>query len=131
MEIVQLVGLGLIATFLALVVKEQKPAFAFLLTMFVGAFIFLFLIDEIAVMIEMISQLAESANIHMVYLQTILKIIGIAYITEFGAQIAKDAGQSSIASKIELAGKIFILVLAIPIIKAVIEMILSLLPMSG
>ncbi|ALA54620.1 stage III sporulation protein AD [Niallia circulans] len=99
--------------------------------MFVGAFIFLFLIDEIAVMIEMISQLAESANIHMVYLQTILKIIGIAYITEFGAQIAKDAGQSSIASKIELAGKIFILVLAIPIIKAVIEMILSLLPMSG
>ncbi|PAD19501.1 stage III sporulation protein AD [Shouchella clausii] len=131
MEIVQLVGLGLIATFLALVVKEQKPAFAFLLTMFVGAFIFLFLIDEIAVMIEMISQLAKSANIHMVYLQTILKIIGIAYITEFGAQIAKDAGQSSIASKIELAGKIFILVLAIPIIKAVIEMILSLLPMSG
>ncbi|WP_139365615.1 stage III sporulation protein AD [Shouchella patagoniensis] len=128
MEIVQLVGLGLIATFLALVLKEQKPAFAFLLTMFVGSLIFLFLIDEIASIIGLISELAESANIHMVYLQTILKIIGIAYIAEFGSQIAKDAGQGAIASKIELAGKIFILVLAIPIIKAVIEMILALLP---
>ncbi|WP_235194591.1 stage III sporulation protein AD [Shouchella xiaoxiensis] len=128
MEIVQLVGLGLIATFLALILKEQKPAFAFLLTMFVGAFIFLFLIDEIAQMIALISELAENANIHIVYLQTILKIIGIAYIAEFGAQIAKDAGQGAIASKIELAGKIFILVLAIPIIKAVIEMIIALLP---
>lgn len=96
--------------------------------MFVGAFIFLFLIDEIAQMIALISELAENANIHIVYLQTILKIIGIAYIAEFGAQIAKDAGQGSIASKIELAGKIFILVLAIPIIKAVIEMIIALLP---
>ncbi|WP_082407067.1 stage III sporulation protein AD [Bacillus sp. JCM 19041] len=120
--------LGLIATFLALILKEQKPAFAFLLTMFVGSLIFLFLIDEIAAIIGLISELAENANIHMVYLQTILKIIGIAYIAEFGAQIAKDAGQGAIASKIELAGKIFILVLAIPIIKAVIEMILALLP---
>ncbi len=96
--------------------------------MFVGSLIFLFLIDEIAAIIGLISELAENANIHMVYLQTILKIIGIAYIAEFGAQIAKDAGQGAIASKIELAGKIFILVLAIPIIKAVIEMILALLP---
>ncbi|WP_245701137.1 stage III sporulation protein AD [Shouchella lonarensis] len=128
MEIVQLVGLGLIATFLALVVKEKQPVFALMLTMFAGALIFLFLMDEITAMIELIQQLAENADIHMVYLQTILKMIGIAYITEFGAQISRDAGQGVIATKIELAGKIFILVLAIPIIKAVIEMILALLP---
>ncbi len=108
--------------------KEQKPVFAFLLTLFVGSLIFLFLLDEIASVIQLINDLAVQANIHTVYLQTILKIIGIAYIAEFGAQISRDAGQAAIASKIELAGKIFILVLAIPIIKAVIEMILALLP---
>ncbi len=96
--------------------------------MFVGALIFLFLLDEIASVIQLIQDLAAQANIHTVYLQTILKIIGIAYIAEFGAQISRDAGHAAIASKIELAGKIFILVLAIPIIKAVIEMILALLP---
>lgn len=125
---IQIVGLGLIATFLALVVKEQKPMFAFLLTVFVGVIIFLFLIDEIQQVIAMIDRLAKNANINTVYLQTILKIIGISYIAEFGAQIAKDAGQATIASKIELAGKILILVLAIPILTAIIELILSFIP---
>ncbi|MFC0851177.1 stage III sporulation protein AD [Halalkalibacter oceani] len=128
MDIIQIVGLGLIATFLALVVKEQKPIFAFMLTVFVGVLIFLFLIDEITKIIAMLSGIAEQANMNMMYLQTILKIIGIAYIAEFGAQIAKDAGQAAIASKIELAGKILILVMAIPILTAVIEVVLTLIP---
>ncbi|MFC0470996.1 stage III sporulation protein AD [Halalkalibacter kiskunsagensis] len=128
MDIIQIVGLGLIATFLALVIKEQKPLFAFMLTVFVGILIFLFLIDEIVKIIDMLEGIAEQANMNMMYLQTILKIIGIAYIAEFGSQIAKDAGQAAIASKIELAGKILILVMAIPILTAVIEMVLALLP---
>ncbi|OLO42922.1 stage III sporulation protein AD [Alkalihalophilus pseudofirmus] len=128
MEIIQIVGLGLITTFLALVVKEQKPIFAFLLTVFVGILIFLFIIDEIVKVVAMLENIAQNANINMVYLQTILKIIGIAYIAEFGAQIAKDAGQAAIASKIELAGKILILVMAIPILTSIIEMIISLIP---
>lgn len=127
-DIIQIVGLGLIATFLALVVKEHKPIFAFLITVFVGVIIFLFLIDEIYEVIAMIDRIAKNANINLVYLQTILKIIGISYIAEFGAQIAKDAGQGSIAAKIELAGKILIIVLAIPILTAIIEMILSFIP---
>lgn len=127
-EIIQIVGLGLITTFLALVVKEQKPMFAFLLTVFVGVLIFLFLIDQIFMIVSMLQKLAVNANINMVYVQTILKIIGIAYIAEFGAQIAKDAGQGAIASKIELAGKVFILVMAIPIITAIIETVIGLLP---
>lgn len=130
-DIIQIVGVGLIATFLALVVKEQKPMIAFLLVVFVGAFIFLFLIDHIGRVIALLEQIAKDANINMMYVQTLLKIIGIAYIAEFGAQIAKDAGQAAIASKIELAGKVMILVMAIPILTAVIEMILSLLPSAG
>lgn len=127
-EIIQIVGLGLITTFLALVVKEQKPMFAFLLTVFVGVLIFIFLIDQIHMIVTMLQKIAINANINMVYVQTILKIIGIAYIAEFGAQIAKDADQGAIASKIELAGKVFILVMAIPIITAIIETVIGLLP---
>jgi len=127
-EIIQIVGLGLITTFLALVVKEQKPIFAFLLTVFAGVVIFIFLIDQIYLIVTMLQKIAVNANINMVYVQTILKIIGIAYIVEFGAQIAKDAGQGAIASKIELAGKVFILVMAIPIITAIIETVIGILP---
>ncbi|UTL74666.1 stage III sporulation protein AD [Bacillus halotolerans] len=128
MDIVQIVGLGLIATFLSLIVKEQKPTFAFLIVVFAGCVIFLYLVDQIYDIIRMIEKIAVNANVNMVYVETILKIIGIAYIAEFGAQVTKDAGQGAIASKIELAGKILILVMAVPILTVIIETILGLIP---
>ncbi len=119
-------GLGLVATFIVLILKEQKPSFAFLLSIFVGALIFLYLIDQIKLVMDMLIEIASSAHLNNVYVETILKIIGIAYIAEFGAQITRDAGEGALASKIELAGKVLILVLAIPIMKAVIQTIIGL-----
>lgn len=128
MEIIQIVGLGLIATVLILIIKEQKPIFAFLLATFTGIIIFLFLINQIRIVIQTLELLAEKSNVNTIFLKTILKIIGIAYIAEFGAQIVRDAGQESIASKIELAGKMLILVMAVPIISVIIDTVLKLLP---
>lgn len=128
MEMIQIVGLGLLATILILVIKEQKPIFAFLIAASTGIIIFMFLIGKIGGIIDVLEQLAESSGVQMIYLKTILKIIGIAYIAEFGAQIVRDAGQESIASKIELAGKVLIMVLAIPIISIIIETVMKLLP---
>ncbi|MFS1512158.1 stage III sporulation protein AD [Chengkuizengella sp. SCS-71B] len=128
MEIIQIVGLGIIATILTLVIKEQKPLFAFLLTVFTGVIIFLFLIGKISSIIQLLEKLADQSSIDMVFLKTILKIIGIAYIAEFGSQIVRDAGHESIASKIELSGKILILYMAIPIITVIIETVIKLLP---
>ncbi|GJM77997.1 stage III sporulation protein AD [Paenibacillus timonensis] len=128
MEIIQIVGLGLIATVLVLVVKEQKPMFAFLIAASTGVLIFLYLVGKIGGIIEVLEDLADKSGVQMIYLKTILKIIGIAYIAEFGAQIVRDAGQESIASKIEMAGKVLIMVLAIPIISIIIETVIKLLP---
>jgi stage III sporulation protein AD len=128
LEIIQIVGFGLVAAFLALVLKEQKANFAFLVTLMVGAGIFLFLIDKIGQVLTMLQRIAINANVNMVYVETLLKIIGIAYIAEFGAQITRDAGQGAIASKIELGGKILILVMAIPILTVIIETVLTLIP---
>jgi stage III sporulation protein AD len=111
-----------------LILKEQKPSFAFLLVVFVGCMIFLLLIDQISEIITMLEKVAINAKINMMYLETILKIIGIAYIAEFASQITKDAGQSALASKIELGGKILILAMAIPILTVIIQTIISLIP---
>lgn len=128
MEILQVIGLGLIVTILTLIIKEQKPQFAFLLATVTGVIIFLFLIGKISEVIRVLEKMAVQANINLVFLGTIMKIIGIAYIAEFGAQITRDAGQGAIASKIELAGKVLIMVMAIPIITVIIETIIKLLP---
>ncbi|MCE4047089.1 MULTISPECIES: stage III sporulation protein AD [Bacillaceae] len=127
-EILQIVGVALISTFLALIIKEQKPNIAFLLVVFVGCVIFLFLVDQIASIIEMVERIALNAKVNTVYVETILKIIGIAYIAEFAVQITKDAGQGAIASKIELAGKILILAMAVPILTVLVETIINMIP---
>jgi stage III sporulation protein AD len=128
MDIVNIVGIGLIATLLILILQEQKTVVTFLLSLFVGIVIFLFIIGKIAEVIAMLQRLADQTKVNAVYFQTILKIMGIAYVTEFGAQIVRDAGQEAIASKIELAGKVLIMVLAIPIITVVIETVVDLFP---
>lgn len=128
MEIIQVVGLGLLSTILILVIKEQKPLFAFLLAASTGIMIFLVLIGKIGMVVQQLESMAQAAGIQSIYLKTIMKIIGIAYIAEFGAQVVRDAGQEAIASKIELAGKVLIMVLAIPIIGIIIETVMKLLP---
>ncbi|MBS4176378.1 stage III sporulation protein AD [Lederbergia citrea] len=124
----QIAGIALITTFLVLVIKEQKPTFAFLLVLFTGTGIFLFLVDQIQKIIMLIENLAANANVNMMYVKTILKIIGIAYIAEFAAHISKDAGLGSMAAKVELAGKILILALAVPILTALVETIIAMMP---
>lgn len=131
MEIIQIVLIGIVASLLYILLKEIQPTFAFLIVLITSIIILLLVINQITIIIQLLKSLADKASIHSFYLETIIKIIGIAYITELGANVTKDAGLASVASKIELAGKIFILLLAIPIISAVVEVILSFLPTTG
>lgn len=128
MDIIQVVLFGLIATVLYIILKEINASFAFFIIVIAGIVIFLSIMKQIGMIIQLIQSLGQKASIDGIYLETILKIIGIAYIAELGANITRDAGLNAVASKIELAGKIFILLLAIPIITAVIEAILNFLP---
>lgn len=128
MDIIQIVIFGVIASILYITLKDLNASFAFFLLLITGIVIFLSIFHHIGTILQLIKSLGEKASIDDMYMGTILKIIGIAYIAELGANITKDAGLNSVAGKIELAGKIFIILLAIPIIAAVIEAILSFLP---
>ena len=128
MDIIQIVLLGIIASILYIVLKDIHASFAFFLILITGIIIFLAIIQQIGTILTLIQSLGDKAHVEGMYMETILKIIGIAYIAELGASLTKDAGLTSVATKIEMAGKIFILLLAVPIITAVIESILSFLP---
>ncbi|WP_226582935.1 stage III sporulation protein AD [Halobacillus litoralis] len=128
MDIIQIVSLGLVATILIVLLQEQKSSVAFLLLLFTVIIIFLSVLDQVKYIFTLLSYMAEQAQVEPVYFKTILKIIGIAYIVEFGAQLIRDAGLNALASKVELAGKLFILMLAIPIVTAVIETIINFIP---
>ncbi|GAB6099039.1 stage III sporulation protein AD [Halanaerocella petrolearia] len=126
--ITQIVGLGLVGAIFSIVLKQYKPELALQLSLVVGLIIFGFMLSKVIVVINALRELAVKANIDKIYLNTILKAIGISYIAEFGAQICRDAGEKIIASKIEFAGKVLIMILGLPIMMAILESVLQLLP---
>lgn len=128
MDILQIVGLGLVVCILAIILRQQKPPMATLLTMTAGVIIFFIMLPQIAAVFNVLRDLASQANVSMAYMGTILKIVGIAYIADFGSQICRDAGESALASKIEFAAKIIVLVMAVPIIVAVLQSLIKLVP---
>ncbi len=128
MDILQITGIAIIGTVLVLVVKAQRPEIALQVSILTGIIIFIMVTGKIASIIELLNQLSNKANIDTAYLSTLFKIIGIAYIAQFGSEVCKDAGESSIASKVELAGKVVIMVLAVPIITSLLDLIVKIMP---
>jgi len=128
MEIIQIIGLGFVVTLLILIIKQQRPEIAVQLSLALATIIFLMVLSKINVVLNLFRDMAAKANISSLYLNTILKIIGIAYVTEFGAQVCRDAGEGAVAGKIEFAGKVLVMVMAIPIIALVLDTIVRLIP---
>ncbi len=128
MEIAQIVGLALLTTVMLLILRQEKPVMAVLLSIIFAVVIFTFLMEKMAAIIEVLKELTRRAEINYFFFTTILKILGVAYLAEFAASICMDAGEMAIAKKVEFAAKIIIGVLAIPIIVAILESLLELMP---
>ena len=110
MEILRIVGIGIVSTILAVLVRRSNSSeFAIFISLATGIIIFFMIMDKLVYVVDTLNQLVKKTNIQITYFSTILKIIGIAYRVEFGAQISRDAGEDAIASKIELAGKVIIM----------------------
>jgi stage III sporulation protein AD len=128
MEIWQIVGLALIVTVIGVLLRQFRPEIALQLTILAAIMIFLLILGKVKVIIELLQSLADKANVNSYYLQIVLKIVGISYLAEFGAQICRDAGEGALATKVEMAAKVSVLVLAIPIIAAIMESLIRLMP---
>lgn len=128
MEVIQIISFGLIAAFIAVIIKSYKPEIALQITIVTGVIIFTMMVGKLDSVFNLINDITKKTNIDLIYINTVLKIIGIAYITEFASEVCRDADQGTIALKLEFAGKIMIVVLAAPIIYALIDLISKILP---
>ena len=128
MEIIRIVGIGLIALIIIILLKQYKPEFAIYISLLAGVIILLLIIDQLTGIVELIQSIAGKANINSQFLTLLIKITGIAFLSEFAVSICKDSGEGAIASKIELGSKIIIVSMSIPIITSLLEIILQILP---
>ncbi|MGE5559266.1 MAG: stage III sporulation protein AD [Bacillota bacterium] len=127
MEIIKIVGFALIATIFLIILRKEKPEIAVVAGLAAGAAMLFFVVDKAWQVVKLLQGLAWQAQINPVYFRIILKVVGVAYVAGFGAQICKDAGEGALAMKIEMAGKMIIILMAVPVLSAILKTILQLL----
>lgn len=118
----------MIAAVMSIILKSQRPEISMQISIVAGIIIFALVAVNLSTVLKLLEGIAGKVELDLVYLTTIIKVIGTAYITQFGAEVCRDAGEGAIASKIEFAGKILIIVMAAPIILALLSLLIEILP---
>lgn len=128
MDILQIVGIGLVTTIAALLLKQIKPEMAVLVGLCGGVLLLLMTVDYLTQIIGVFNLIVQKTGLSSNLFSIIIKIIGIGYLTEFTSNMCSDAGMGGLGDKVLLAGKLLIFVMSLPIIYNIIEIIVELLP---
>jgi len=128
MSIFQIAIFGISAAVLSLVLKKDNAAFAIVISVVASVIIFLAVVPQLSGIMDLLNNITAAINTDIPFVPIVVKILGIAYISEFSAQLINDAGETAIASKIELAGKILIMTVSAPIIFALVNQVIIMLP---
>ena len=123
MEIVQVGALGIAGVLLAVYLKQDRAEMAIFLCIGVSILIFMGLLGQLNSLISTVKEISSYVQIEHSYISTLMKMLGITYLAEFSSGICKDAGYQTIASQIEIFGKIAVLVLSMPILLALLKTI--------
>lgn len=126
MEVIKIVGVSVFAVIMIIILKNYRPEMALVLSIITGIGIMLYAISKMSSVINVLNDLVSRSGVNTDFLLVIIKVIGIAYIVEFGKNVCVDAGQSSIATKLEMAGKVVIVVLTIPLISSLVNVLVGL-----
>ena len=128
MDIIKIVGIGLIALIVIVIIKQYRPEFALYVSLMAGVLIIVFILDKMGAIIELLTNLSNKTAINNEFLVLLIKITGIAFLTEFAVSICKDSGETAVANKVDLGGKVIIISMSIPIIASLLETIIRILP---
>ena len=124
----QLIGVCIVSTSVCLVIKKERPEIAMFIGILTGALILFSVVSKLNFIIESIQDLSKKANIPTMYINLIIKLIGIAYLMEFAIRLCNDCGETNISSKLEFGGKIMVMTMSFPILLSIMEMILDIIP---
>ena len=126
-ELLKILAVALVTVFASILVKQTRPEIAMIISIAGSILIIVMIVDSLNSVLSSFYGIFQTTGVDTTLLTPLFKIIAIGYITEFGANICLDAGASSVADKVLFAGKLVILLVALPIVTTVIDMVVSLL----
>lgn len=128
MEVIKIIGIALIALIIIIILKQYRPEFVIYISIITGVLILMLVVDKLTGIISLLESIASKASINTEFIKLLIKITGIAFLSEFAVSICKDSGEAAIASKVEIGSKIIIIAMSIPILSELLEIILKILP---
>ena len=126
-DILRITAVAIVGVIVAGLIKEVKPEFTVYVVLATVVIIFFLAASKLRVVFEFLSNIYANVTYGKTFFPILIKVLAVAYLTDFTSQLCKDAGESAIGSKLELAGKIIIFYLSIPMLVAILELINSVL----
>ena len=126
MDIVKITIIALVSVCISLILKQYRPEFSIYISLITSCMILFYVVQKMDIILEMLKGLSSKMEMNSHYLSILLKITGIAYLTEFASNICLDAGETAVASKVELAGRILIISMSMPILSSLVETLFQL-----
>lgn len=126
MDLFKIIGLGILISIVIVVTKQIKPELGIAVMLAGSTLMLIYILNSFTGIISSFNQIVNQTGINKELFSIIIKIIGVGYLIEFAADICKDSGNSAIADKVILGGKVLIFMLAMPIITSLFNIILEL-----
>ncbi|MEW9500386.1 SpoIIIAC/SpoIIIAD family protein [Jeotgalibacillus marinus] len=127
-DLLQTIGICFLAGFMSLMLKEKSPTISLLLTVCAAAVLITQLFFSIQLVIGMVQRFSDYLPSMDLYIGTLVKVLGIAFISETSSHLLKGVDQHLLSTIVEWTGKIFILIIALPIFYELLQRMLTLLP---
>lgn len=127
MNIMALVAVAMVATIISVMIKKYNPEYSVVISIVAGVFILYMVLSEISPTINKINSLISSSKISLEHAKVLFKALGVCFLVQFAVDSCNDAGESALASKLELAGKVVVIGLSLPLFEQVIKIVSGLL----
>ena len=130
MDIFKIISFAFVALFVLIIIRQDKPNYALIISLIASVLILIFLIPNITMVMRLIKDFTFKSKLDFIYMDVVFKVIGISFLATLCSEVCRDAGENALAKNVELAGKILILILSIPILTAVFESILKIMQVN-
>jgi stage III sporulation protein AD len=126
MNILSIAGIAVTAAALAVLLRQYRQEYALVLGLAAGVLIFALILTKVQPAFNEINKLMSGANVSTQYMSILIKSLGVCFVAQLASDACRDAGESAIASKVELAGKFAVLLIALPLFGQVADLVLKL-----
>lgn len=126
MDVISLCAIALTGAVISVILKKSNPEYSMIISLCTGVIIIILIISKLEEITAKVNSFLNIVNIDSLYISVLFKSVGICLLTQFASDSCSDAGENALASKVEFAGKIMVLITAIPLFEQVIQIVLGL-----